>query len=69
VSINGPSATGANATFSLSASKGTSKGTLVNPPSKSKIPFNGVFLQNQDFGSGYFLGTSQSGRVYFGPAN
>jgi hypothetical protein len=28
-----------------------------------------VFLQNQDFGSGYFLGTGNSGSVFFGPAN
>jgi hypothetical protein len=25
-----------------------------------------VVLQKQDFGGGYFLGTNQSGRVYFG---
>jgi hypothetical protein len=68
VTINGTSATGAGVTLSLSAAKGTFKGSFVNP-GNAKIPFNGVFLQNQNFGSGYFLGTSQSGRVFFGPAN
>jgi hypothetical protein len=69
IPINGTSATGPNVTFSLSASKGTFKGSFTNPSGNSKIPFNGVFLQNQNFGSGYFLGTSQSGRVFFGPPN
>jgi hypothetical protein len=69
VAINGTRATGSNVTFSLNAAKGTFKGAFVNPPGKSKVPFTGVFLQNQDFGSGYFLGTGNSGSVFFGPAN
>jgi hypothetical protein len=70
VTINGTSATGANSTsLNLSASKGTFKGSVANPFAKGKISFSGTFLQNQNFGSGFFLGTSESGRVFFGPAN
>ena len=69
VTVNGTTASGANVTLSLSAAKGTFKGTFANPSGPSKIPFNGVFLQNQNFGSGYFLGAGQSGKVFFGPVN
>lgn len=39
----------------------------VLPPGGKPIPIGGVVLQKQDFGGGFFLGTNQSGRVYFGP--
>ena len=32
------------------------------------VKFNGVVLQIQDFGSGFFLGTNQTGYVVFEPA-
>jgi hypothetical protein len=42
-------------------------GSLPNPDAPSRtIPFNGVVLQNQTNGWGYFLGTNQSGQVYLG---
>lgn len=70
VTISGTKASGANkVTLKLSAGQGTFKGTVPNPPNKAAISFSGVLLQNQNFGSGYFLGTIQSGRIYFGPAN
>ena len=69
VTVNGTSASGSGISLSLNAPKGTFKGSAANPPSKGKISFSGVFLQNQNFGSGFFLGTSQSSRVFFGPAN
>jgi hypothetical protein len=70
VTVNGISVTSTNKlTLKLSAAKGTFKGTVANPPGKAVIPFSGVYLQNQNFGSGYFLGTNQSGRVFFGPGN
>jgi len=53
----------------LSASKGTFKGSIVDPASGASIPLNGVLLQKQGFGSGYFLGAGESGRIFFGPAN
>jgi subtilase family protein len=70
VTVNSAGATGSNSlSLKLSATKGTFKGSIANPPGKSKISFSGVFLQSQDFGSGYFLGTTESGRIFFGPAN
>ncbi len=69
LNVNGTSVSGASASLSLSAAKGTFKGSFANPPAKKKTPFNGVFLQNQNVGSGYFLGSDQSGKVSFGPPN
>ncbi len=70
LNVNGTSASGGNTSLSLSAAKGTFKGSFANPPAKGKTSFNGVFLQNQNVGSGYFLGgAGQSGKVFFGPAN
>lgn len=56
-------------TLKLTSSKGTFTGSVVNPLTGSSIPFNGVFLQNEGFGAGDFLGGGQSGAVFFGPAN
>ncbi|MGD0615164.1 MAG: hypothetical protein ABSA69_06955, partial [Verrucomicrobiota bacterium] len=39
----------------------------VRPPEGKAISIGGVVLQKQSFGGGFFLGTNQSGRVYFGP--
>jgi hypothetical protein len=70
VTVNGTSATGDNSlALKLSGRNGMLKGTVANPFGGAKIPFNGVFLQNQNFGLGYFLGTDQSGGVFFGPGN
>jgi len=69
LTVNGSSAANANASLSFSTAKGTFKGSFVNPPGKSKVPFNGVFLQNANSASGYFLGGGKSGKVLFGPAN
>lgn len=70
ITVSGATVTSTNGlSLKFSAAKGTFKGSAPNPPNKTGIIFNGVFLQNQDFGSGYFLGTSQSGRVYFGPGS
>ena len=67
VTVNGATVTSTNKLiFKLSASKGTFSGTVPNPPGKAGIPFSGVFLQNQNFGSGFFLGTNQIGIVFFG---
>lgn len=69
MTVNGNAASGGNASLNLSAAKGTFKGSFPNPSGKGKVPFNGVFLQNQNVGSGYFLNSGQSGKVFFGPAN
>ena len=53
--------------LTLTTSSGLFKGSVVNPATGKAIPINGAVLQKQNFGSGCFLGTNQSGRVYFGP--
>ncbi|HXS68765.1 MAG TPA: S8 family serine peptidase, partial [Candidatus Polarisedimenticolia bacterium] len=67
VTVSGSSATGANKLSLKLSATGAFKGSVPNPPGKP-IPINGVFLQSRQFGSGYFLGTDQSSRVFFGPA-
>jgi len=54
-------------TLAITTASGLFKGTFMDPVSRKSVAFNGVLLQKQDYGSGYFLGTNQSGRVYFGP--
>ncbi|HLX68813.1 MAG TPA: hypothetical protein VKV04_04215, partial [Verrucomicrobiae bacterium] len=53
-------------TMKFSASKGTFTGSVVNPFTGVSMPFNCVYLQNEGFGAGDFLGTDQSGGVFFG---
>ena len=53
--------------LSVTTSTGAFKGAFLDPASKKNIPFNGVLLQSFNYGAGFFLGTNQSGRVYFGP--
>ena len=53
-------------TMKFNASKGTFSGSVVNPFNGVSMPFNGVYLQNEGFGAGDFLGTNQSGSVFFG---
>jgi hypothetical protein len=54
-------------TMKVNASKGTFTGSVVNPFTGVSMPFNGVYLQNENFGSGDSLGTDQSSHVFFGP--
>jgi hypothetical protein len=53
--------------LTITTTSGLFKGSVMNPQTSSAIPFTGVVLQKPNFGSGYFLGTNQSGRIYFGP--
>jgi hypothetical protein len=55
-------------TFSLSPSSGVFSGTVAVPGTRQTNTFRGALLQDLDSGYGYFLGTNQSGRLYFGPA-
>lgn len=48
-------------------SHGSFKGSVIIAPNPKEIVLNGVALQKQDFGSGYFLGSDQSGRVTLAP--
>ena len=53
--------------FSLTKSSGLFSGSVRPPGAAKSMPFNGVVLQKQNFGSGYFLGTNASGQVYIAP--
>ncbi len=53
--------------LTLTTSSGLFKGSVVNPATRKPITISGVVLQKQNFGRGAFLGTNQTGRVYFGP--
>ncbi len=53
--------------LSLKSPQGLFKGSVVDPATGKPIRFNGVLLQEQNFGAGFFLGTDLSGQVLFGP--
>ncbi len=57
-----------NLSLSLTTKSGLFKGSATAPGAAKAIPFSGVVLQKQNAGFGYFLGTNQSGEVFFGPA-
>jgi len=47
----------------FASSTGTFSGRAINPETQKPISFNGVVLQGLNSGTGYFLGTSQSGNI------
>lgn len=51
----------------ITTSTGLFKVTVTDPQTGKAITANGVILQKQDVGSGYFLGTNQAGRVTLSP--
>jgi uncharacterized repeat protein (TIGR03803 family) len=53
---------GPNLTLTFTPSSGLFRGKVTAAPPKT-MSFNGVVLQSQQVGRGYFLGTSQSGQV------
>jgi hypothetical protein len=60
---------GANSlSLSLTPATGLFKGTAVEPSTGNKISFQGVLLENNNVGLGYFLKNGQSGAVNFAPA-
>ena len=54
-------------TVTITTASGLFKGTVVDPVTRKSIAINGVVLQKQGYGAGVFLGTNQTGQVYFGP--
>jgi hypothetical protein len=52
--------------LSLTLSSGLFSGSATVPGTRQNVWFKGALLQNMDVGYGYFLGTNQSGSVYFG---
>ena len=53
-------------TFRLSS--GLFRGRFLAPDESEAVLFKGVAFQKANYGSGYFLGTNQSGRVSLGAA-
>jgi len=64
---NAVTSTNSTLSLKLTTSTGLFKGSVVNPATGKAVPFGGVVLQNQNFGGGFFTGTNQTGRVFFGP--
>jgi hypothetical protein len=54
-------------TFDLAG--GSFKGSIANPDTLRRLSFNGVVLQKQNRGAGFFLGTTQSGAVSLSSGN
>jgi len=48
-------------------SSGLFKGSVMNPETGKPIAVNGIVLQNQNFGAGFFLGSTESGSVLLSP--
>jgi uncharacterized repeat protein (TIGR02543 family) len=61
--VNGPG----KFTLLISPVTGLFKGTVLPSSPGKMVSFNGAIIQKQNYGSGFFLGTSQSGRVFVGP--
>jgi len=51
--------------LAITTSSGLFKGTVADPNTGKTISANGVVLQKQNFGGGFFTGTNQTGRVFF----
>ena len=52
-------------TLSISLSSGLFSGSVTPPGATRSFSFRGALHQKQNYGSGFFLGTDQSGRVRF----
>jgi hypothetical protein len=52
--------------LAVTSSSGLLSGSFVHPQTLKKSTIKGVVLQKQDLGGGFFLGTNQSGNVFFG---
>jgi hypothetical protein len=55
-----------NVSLTLTVSSGSFKGSFVHPLTGRPSAITGVLLQKQNLGAGFFLGTNQSGRMFFG---
>jgi hypothetical protein len=66
---NGPSVNNQNTGgLTFQTSSGLFKGSVMNMETGKLIAINGVVLQEQNFGAGFFLGTNESGSVVLSPA-
>lgn len=57
-----------NLTLKLTTSTGLFKVTAVDPDTGKTVTGSGVVLQKQNSGDGFFLGTNQTGHLFWGPA-
>jgi hypothetical protein len=53
--------------LTFKTTSGLFKGSVLNPETGKPIAVNGIVLQNQNFGAGYFLGTTETGSVLLSP--
>jgi hypothetical protein len=53
-------------TLSIAIASGLFNGSVTPPGATRSLPFRGVLHQKQNYGSGFFLGTDQSGWARFG---
>jgi hypothetical protein len=53
--------------LSINPASGLFQGSFYNYSNRLTVPFYGALLPGQTNGTGYFVATNQSGRVYFGP--
>jgi hypothetical protein len=63
--INPP---GSKLKLNISVASGLFRGSTFNPETGKLFPFNGVLLEADNIGAGFFLGTNLSGQVYLNPA-
>jgi hypothetical protein len=64
--VLGPANQSIQLTFKTSS--GLFKGSVINPETGRPIAIEGIVLQSQDVGAGFFLGTSESGSALLSPA-
>jgi hypothetical protein len=53
--------------MAITTATGLFKGSVKDPFSGRIVPFNGVVLQQQNSGGGFFIGFDQTGRVAITP--
>jgi len=56
-------------TLKLTTSTGLFSVSAVDPDTHKTVTGKGVVLQKQNFGDGFFLGTNQTGHLFWGPAS
>ena len=61
------SGTVSNLTLKLAPKTGTFSGSFLPPGTRKAVKFQGVVLQSQDFGAGFFTGSNETGYVTITP--
>ncbi len=58
---------GGKLSVSIDTASGLFKGTTVIPGTTTPLPFQGVLLEDENTGAGFFLTSAKSGRVFLSP--